>query len=286
MKAETLTPAMRMLASTLEARTGQILSESRLWRLETSLKPVLRANGLRTLDHLAAKIEAEPNGVLAVDAVNALLNNETSFFRDAHIFRLLAEELLPGQMERIMAEGRHKKQLRIWCAGCSTGQEAFSLAMMFRNRMENWPGWRLQILATDVSRAAIDRARSGLVPQMEVQRGLPINDLLRWMEPDGDQWRVSSELRQMIDFRVDNLCAPSAPSGDYDLIFCRNVLLYFNGERKKQIFSLLARHCAINGYLLLGAGETVIGHTDDFVASQRFRGTYQRIDTALLAANI
>lgn len=275
MKEGALTQPMRMLANMLEARTGQTLSENRLWRLETSLSPVLRAHGLGSLDDLVSATIADPAGPLANQAVNALLNNETSFFRDAHVFRMLEHDLIPHIMADIEAQSR-QKVLRIWCAGCSTGQEAYSLAMLFRNQ-PSWRDWRMQILATDVSSAVVDRARSGLYTQMDVQRGLAINDLLKWMTPAGDKWSVSPVLRDMIEFRVDNLFRPAAPSGKYDLILCRNVLFYFTQDRKRQLFDMLARHCSPGGYLLLGAGETMIGHSTDFSADSRFRGSYQRL---------
>lgn len=185
------------------------------------------------------------------------------------------------------AEGRGAERVvKVWCAGCSTGQEAFSLAMMFQNSKANWPGWRMQILATDVSGAVIEKAKSGLISQMDAQRGLAINDLLKWMTPAGDDWRMDNALRRMIDFRVDNLFRPAAPAGEYDLILCRNVMLYFNAERKKTLFETLAGHCAPGGHLLLGAGETVMGLTTDFVTSPHYRGTYQRIRSPLAAEGL
>jgi len=272
-----LTPAMRILARLLEEQTGQALAESRLWRIETSLKPVLKANGLRTLDDLVKGIENDPEKRLARAAVNALLNNETSFFRDAHIFQMLARDMLPQLMESIEASGRREKLLRLWCAGCSTGQEAYSLAMLFRNNQERWPGWRLRITATDISSWAVERARAGLFPQIDVQRGLAINDLLRWFEPENEQWRIHGSLREMIEFRTGNLFEEKAAAGTYDIIFCRNVLLYFSPGRKRELFRILSLHSEANSYLLLGAGETVIGYSEDFAASRRFRGTYERI---------
>ncbi len=275
MKHSALTPPMRKLATMLESRTGQVLTEDRLWRLETSLRPVLRVNGFEGLEELVAAIAVDPNGPLARAATDALVNNETSFFRDARVFRKIEQDLLPS----LMADPKHNgrpRTLRVWCAGCSTGQEAFSLAMLFANNREAWPDWRLQILATDISGTAVERARSGRVSQMDVQRGLAITDLLRWMVPAGDEWLFDRRLREMIDFRVDNLLSPAAPLGEYDLILCRNVLLYFPSERKRQIFDLLARHCSADGILLLGAGETILGHTEEFVASSKHRGAYER----------
>ena len=186
MKHSALTPPMRKLATMLESRTGQVLTEDRLWRLETSLRPVLRVNGFEGLEELVAAIAVDPNGTLARAATDALVNNETSFFRDARVFRKIEQDLLPS----LMADPKHNgrpRTLRVWCAGCSTGQEAFSLAMLFANNREAWPDWRLQILATDISGTAVERARSGRVSQMDVQRGLAITDLLRWMVPAGDE---------------------------------------------------------------------------------------------------
>lgn len=279
MKEIARTPAMRMLADLLEEKTGQALSDSRIWRIEASLGPVLRAHGLPTIDALVAAIHADLSGALATQSVDALLNNETSFFRDAHIFTMIGKELIPAAMERAQTQGREQK-LRLWCAGCSTGQEAWSLAILFENSRAQWPDWSLEILATDISHAAIARACSGVVPQMEAQRGLPVSDMLRWMEQDGDDWRLNPLLLQMIDFQVDNLMAPNAPSGVYDLILCRNVLLYFTPARKQALFSLMARHSRPGGWLLLGAGETSIGLTTQFAACPDNRGAYRRVEAA------
>ncbi|MEO8722161.1 MAG: protein-glutamate O-methyltransferase CheR [Sphingobium sp.] len=273
MTAETQTAAMRVLSALLEARTGQVLAENRMWRMETSLKPVLRANGLVTLEELVGRLLADDKaGTLAEDIVNALLNNESSFFRDNHVFQMLARELLPA-----IAERRKDRTLRIWSAGCSTGQEAYSLAMAIRNNAEAWKGWRIHIAATDVSTAAVAQARSGTYSSIDVQRGLAINDLLLWFEPAGDDWRINAELRHMIDFRVDNLFDSKLPAGQFDLILCRNVLLYFSAERRRQVFDELARHSHAGSFLLLGAGETVIDQTADFSSSHKFPGIYGRV---------
>lgn len=269
-----LTGAMRVLAGLLQVRTGQFLSENRMWRLETSLKPLLRAHRLATLEELVDKLLADGEGPLVDQVIDALLNNESSFFRDHHVFQTLARELLPH-----IAANRPNKTLRIWCAGCSTGQEAYSLAMLFRKDPEVWKGWRTSILATDISTSVIAHAKSGIYSQMDVQRGLAINDLLRWFDTAGDNWRISEELRRMVDFRVDNLFECQVPHGLYDLILCRNVLLYFSPEMRKQVFLRLAQYCAPGGLLVLGAGETVIGQTEDFVASPQFRSVYQRTET-------
>ncbi len=263
--------AARILSALLEARTGQILSESRAWRMETVLKPVLRNHDLADIDALALHMMRSRDAQLEADVVNALLNNESSFFRDIHIFDMLQRQILPH-----FHADRKDRRLRIWSAGCSTGQEAYPLAIRFRNDIARWRGWQIEILATDISTAAIAQAQSGIFSQMDVQRGLAVGDLIKWFEPAGDDWRASPELRAMIEFRTDNLFDPRAPSGDYDLLLCRNVLLYFTGERRQAVLALLARHSPAASVLLLGAGETVIGQSDDFFPHPDFRGSYAR----------
>lgn len=270
-QAASFTGAMRVLAGLLEARTGQILSENRIWRIETALKPVLRANNMATLEELVAKLVSGNERQLVDSVVNALLNNESSFFRDLQTFDMLGRDLLPH-----LNESRADKHLRIWCAGCSTGQEAYSLAIQLRKNMARWKDWRITILATDISTSAIARAQSGVFSQIDVQRGLAITDLLRWFEPAGEDWKVSEDIRRMVEFRTESLFDPQAPNGHYDLILCRNVLLYFSLEMRRKVFDRLAMHSRPGGFLLLGAGETVIGQTDDFAASKDYRGSYER----------
>ncbi|WP_022681450.1 CheR family methyltransferase [Sphingobium bisphenolivorans] len=268
--------AARILSGLLEARTGQILSESRAWRMETALKPVLRAHGLADMDALATRLVGYKDSHLENEVVNALLNNESSFFRDLQIFDMISRHILPRVQEE-----RSNRVLRVWSAGCSTGQEVYSLAIQFSNDVARWRGWRIEILATDISSAAIEQAKSGIFSQMDVQRGLAVGDLIKWFEPSGDDWRANSRLRQMIDFRTDNLFDARAPIGEYDLLLCRNVLLYFTPERRQTVLRLLARHSHPRSVLLLGAGETVIGHSEDFIPHPDFRGGYgRRIATA------
>ncbi|MDO7836048.1 protein-glutamate O-methyltransferase CheR [Sphingobium sp. HBC34] len=263
--------AARILSGLLEARTGQVLSEGRAWRMETALRPVMRAHDLRDIDDLAAQVLRKRNSPLEADVVNALLNNESSFFRDLQIFDMIHRQILP----HIRAE-KKDRTLRIWSAGCSTGQEAYSLAIRLRNDAARWQGWRIEILATDISTAAIDQARSGVFSQMDVQRGLGVGDLIKWFAPHGEEWCASPELRRMIDFRHDNLFDARAPQGDYDLILCRNVLLYFTPERCQAVLGLLSRHSHAQSVLLLGAGETVIGQGEEFMPHPEFRGSYVR----------
>lgn len=264
--------AARILSTLLETRTGQTLSESRMWRIETVLKPVMRAHAMPDLDALAGRLVSAKDARLEEDVVNALLNNESSFFRDLQIYDMVYRDILPHIHERKKAD----RTLRIWSAGCSTGQEAYSIAMQLCKDDIRWRGWRIEILATDISTDVIARAKSGIFSQIDVQRGLAIGDLIKWFEPAGDNWKVSDALRSMISFRTDNLFDSQAPTGLYDLILCRNVMLYFTAERRRRVFDLLARHGHDQSVLLLGAGETVIGQSDDFTSHPQFRGAYAR----------
>lgn len=266
-----MTGAARILSGLLEARTGQILSEARAWRMETALRPVLRQHAMADIEELAGRLLSRRDARLEQDVVNALLNNESSFFRDLQIFDMIHRQILP----RIRAE-KADRVLRIWSAGCSTGQEAYSIAIHLRRQAALWRGWRIEILATDISTAAIEQARAGLFSQIDVQRGLAVSDLLAWFEPHGEEWQASSDLRAMIDFRHDNLFDARAPEGAYDLLLCRNVLLYFTPQRRQSVLHLLSRHSHERSVLLLGAGETVIGQGDDFTPHPEFRGAYAR----------
>jgi len=261
----------RILAALLEARTGQRLAVSRRWRIESALQPLIRERG-GTLDQLVAALARE--APLADSVVEALLNNETFFYRDRPAFDLL----LGSALTRLERARSGSKRLRIWCAGCSTGQEAYSIAMRFAEQKLRWKGWSIDIVATDVSRAAIERARRGLYSQFEVQRGLAVTQMMRWFaERPGEGWQLAEEIRRMVRFEVRSLLelAPP-PAASFDILLCRNVLLYFCENRRRTVFARLAGAAAPDAVLMLGAGETVIGQTEAFVADPDCRGLYLR----------
>jgi chemotaxis protein methyltransferase CheR len=206
--------------------------------------------------------------------VEALLNNETYFFRDRAPFDLLARHALPQ-----LATKRHSsKRIRIWSAGCSTGQEAYSLAMLFAENAEQWRGWTIDVLGTDVSSTVVDRARNGTYSQFEVQRGLGINQMIRWFEERDDGWRAVEPIRKSVRFQVHNLLETPPHPGEFDIVLCRNVLLYLAADKRRLAFDRLASAVASDGCLMLGAGETVIGQTDRFAADVEARGLYRRVD--------
>ena len=262
--------AVRQLTALLEARTGQQLASYRSWRLDIALKPLLKARSLADLDQLVAHLD---DRLLADQVVDALVNGETSFFRDAPVFDTVA-----AAAAAIEAKGRRP---RIWCAGCATGQEPLTLAMLFAESAPRMP----EIVATDVSDSAITRARAGRYTQFEVQRGLPIRRLLRWFDGDGGaDWTAKPELTRQIQFRRANLVSDPAPAGRFDLILCRNVMLYLSPQAKPPVFERFAAALRPGGLLVLGAGETVIGQTRLFEPSRDNRGLYARAAPAELAA--
>jgi chemotaxis protein methyltransferase CheR len=263
----------RILAGLLEARTGQQLTMNRRWRIETALSALLRERGIATLDELITILVMGREPGLSQQVVEALLNNETYFFRDRTPFDTLARHAIPE-----LAKMRDKsRRIRIWSAGCSTGQEVYSIAMLFAEEPEKWHGWTIDILGSDVSTACIDRARGGVYSQFEVQRGLGINQMIRWFEETGDGWRAIEPLRKPVRFQVHNLLEPAPHPGGFDVVLCRNVLLYLNPEKKALAFERLAGSMAEDGWLMLGAGETVIGNTNKLGADISARGLYRLV---------
>ena len=268
--------ARRILAGVLEARTGQQLTMSRRWRVDTALASIMRERGFDTVDQLVARLVSGKDSSLSEQVIEALLNNETYFFRD----RLPFDLLMGGPVQRLAKARAREKKLSIWCAGCSIRQEAYSLAMSFADDKPRWQGWTIDITGTDLSRSAIERARAGAYSQFEVQRGLPVMQMIRWFEEKGGgEWRASDRLRGAVRFEVRNIVEPPPHPGTFDIILCRNLLLYFAPDMRRLAFNRLAEAIAPDGTLMLGAGETVIGQTQRFVSDPDFRGLYRSSET-------
>jgi chemotaxis protein methyltransferase CheR len=259
---------MSIIAALFSQRTGQKLLASRAWRIDSTLQPLLRERGLTSLDGLVDALATDSSGKLASMIVDALLNQESSFYRDAGVIELAAEVLAARQ------EADPIRRPRVWSAGCSVGQEPYSLAMLLAERHRDQPRNIADIVATDVSETAIARARGGRYSQFEIQRGLPIRRMLAWFDQDGEEFVAKPELAKLVSFRRHNLVAEPPPYGLFDVILCRNVLLYFSGASRRTVFDHLADALRPGGVLILGAGETTIGQTDRFSPSQRYRGAY------------
>ena len=266
-----MSAAYTALAGTLKARSGLILGPDKLYLLETRLAPLLRREGLRSLDDLAARLK--PGSTLENDMVEAMTTNESLFFRDGKPFELLRRAILP----RLHAARAPGLPLRIWSAAAANGQEAYSIAITCAELAASMPGRRVEIVGTDIAREPLERARQGLYSQFEIQRGLPMQMLVRYFDKEDAQWRVKKPLRDAVSFRLYNLLSDLKQLGRFDIVFCRNVLIYFDPATKKSVLDNLAQQMPADGALFLGGAETVLGITDRLRASPDEPGSYQRV---------
>jgi chemotaxis protein methyltransferase CheR len=263
------------LAAILKKRSGLILTSDKGYLVESRLGPVAQKFGLPNVDTLIAVLTkgSEP---LARAVTEAMTTNETSFFRDSKPFDLFRNEILPRIIERKSAT----RSLRIWSAAASTGQEAYSLAMILRDEAARLPGWKIEIVGTDISDAALQQARAGVFSHFEVQRGLPAQMLVKHFEKVDGSWRVAAPVRAMVQFRNFNLLDNLAPLGSFDVVYCRNVLIYFDVETKAQVLHAITRRMADQGVLILGGAETVLGITDQLEPVSGSRGLYRSVAKA------
>jgi chemotaxis protein methyltransferase CheR len=254
----------------LKARSGLMLSADKQYLVESRLLPVARKAGLANLAELVAALKLAQDPALMTTVVEAMTTNESFFFRDKMPFEHFRSTIMPA----LLAARRSSRSIRIWCAAAATGQEPYSLAMCLKELEPEVAGWRIELLATDLSGEVLEKARSGLYTQFEVQRGLPIQLLIKHFAQFGELWQIAPELRAMVRYRQLNLLADFSQLGSFDLIFCRNVLIYFDQETKTDVLNRLARVIAGDGYLVLGAAETVVGLTDRFKMIPDKRGLY------------
>jgi chemotaxis protein methyltransferase CheR len=254
----------------LKERSGLVLAVEKQYLAESRLLPVARRHGMSTLTELIDRLKTRTHPTLAGEVVDAMTTNETFFFRDKIPFDQARDTVLPA----LLAARAREKRIRIWCTAASTGQEPYSLAMMLKGMGAVLDGFRVDILATDLVADVIERAKAGIYSQFEVQRGLPIQLLLKYFTQVGEMWQIAPDLRAMVQFRPLNLLNDFAPVGRFDLVFCRNVLIYFDQAAKTQVLERIARQMPDDGFLVLGAAETVIGLTDRFKPVPDKRGLY------------
>jgi chemotaxis protein methyltransferase CheR len=237
----------------IAALMGVALCPDRRHVLESRLGPTLRAHDISDLQELTRALDAGGNETLLQDVIDAVVNNETSFFRDRAPFDEFHERVLP----KLLAARAKARHLRIWCAAASTGQEAYSLAMILDHEARALRGWTVEILGTDISRTAIDIARNGVYSHFEVQRGLPINHLLRYFHRHEEGWRVNEHLRATVAFREFNLLSDPSALGTFDAIFCGNVLALLEPGARRDVLARLNAALATDGFLFLGAAESL-----------------------------
>ena len=254
----------------LKQRSGLVLSADKQYLVESRLLPVARKAGFVNLAALVDALRFTGDDALMNAVVEAMATNETFFFRDKIPFEHFRSIVMPA----LLNARRAARSIRIWCAAASTGQEPYSLIMCLKEMEREIAGWRIEILATDLSNEVLEKARAGIYSQFEVQRGLPIQLLIKHFAQMGELWQIASGIRAMVKYRQLNLLSNFANLGVFDLIFCRNVLIYFDQQTKTDVLERLARVTAGDGYLVLGAAETVIGLTDSFKVVGDKHGLY------------
>jgi chemotaxis protein methyltransferase CheR len=257
------------LRKLLKERSGLDLSADKQYLVESRLMPLARKAGLAGIPELVQKMKSGAEALI-VEVVEAMTTNETFFFRDKIPFDHLRDTILPT----LLQSRASRKTLRIWSAAGSTGQEPYSIAMVLKERAAALSGWRIEIVATDLSQEVLEKSRAGIYSQFEVQRGLPIQLLVKYFTQIGELWQINSELRGMVQHKQLNLLQDFSHLGRFDVIFCRNVLIYFDQETKIGIFERMAKVIEPDGMLMLGAAESVVGITDAFRPCPDKRGLY------------
>ncbi len=258
------------LRKLLRARSGLVLSADKHYLVESRLLPVARKAGLFNLTGLVSKLRGPDSEPLIVEVVEAMTTNESFFFRDKVPFDHFRETIMPA----LIAARSSSRRIRIWCAAAATGQEPYTLAICLKEMGRELKGWRVDILATDLSTEVLEKAKSGIYSQFEVQRGLPVLMLIKYFTQVGETWQIAPEIRSMVKFQPFNLLNDFAHLGAFDVVFCRNVLIYFDQETKIAVLDRLARVTERDGFLALGAAETVIGLTGAFKPVAEKRGLY------------
>ena len=262
----------------LKRESGLIITPEKMYLLESRLLPLAQKYTISGgLDGLAQKMRTTPNAELQRAVVEAMTTNETSFFRDITPFQKLKEDLLPVYIKSRAAQ----KSLRIWSAACSSGQEPYSISMLLKEYPQ-LSGWRLDIVATDLSLDILAQAKAGSYSQFEVQRGLPVQMLVKYFSKQGDNWLVKPELKDPITFRTANLLTDLIHLGQFDIVFCRNVLIYFDVPTKAKVLSSIKGVLKQDGALFLGGAETVIGISEAFKPLADTRGVYVRTDSTFV----
>lgn len=257
----------------LKNRSGIVLSADKLYLVESRLTPVARDLGMSGIDELISALAKTADESLKTRVTDAMTTNESFFFRDQTPFDNLRDHVLPAMIAARKAKGQNR--IRIWSAACSSGQEPYTIAMMLLENKEKFGDMSFEILATDLSTEIVDKAKDGSYSQFEVQRGLPIQLLVKYFTQTETAWQISEDIRKMVRFQTFNLLDSYGVLGKFDIIFCRNVLIYFDQETKGAILSRMADISAPDASLFLGGAESVIGITSDYQPVSGVRGVYQ-----------
>ncbi len=260
------------LANFLKSSSGLVLGADKMYLVESRLLPITRKRNLPGLTELVQELRLGKDQSLIQDVMEAMTTNESFFYRDKMPFDNLQAEVLP----KFLMARQSQRQLRIWSAAASTGQEPYSIAMILKEMAASFQGWRVDIIGTDISKEVLEKARAGMYSQFEVQRGLPIQMLVKYFKQIGEMWQVDAALRAMVQLKEGNLLSSFSGLGAFDIIFCRNVLIYFDQATKKDVLERMAKQMPDDGVLFLGAAETVLGLTNSLVPIKGLRGVYTK----------
>ncbi|OHC75700.1 MAG: chemotaxis protein CheR [Rhodospirillales bacterium RIFCSPLOWO2_12_FULL_58_28] len=258
------------ISKLIKERSGLVLTEDKAYLLESRLMPVARKRGMKSLDELIPVMRASPEEALIQEVTEAMTTNESFFFRDIKPFDIFRESILPN----LIKTRADKKSFRIWCAAASSGQEPYSLGIILREEAAKLVGWRTEIIGTDISKDILKKAKAGLYSQFEVQRGLPIQFLLKYFIKQADMWQIHPSLIAMVQFREYNLLNSLQALGKFDVVFCRNVLIYFDQPTKTKVLDQISSLLPEDGMLFMGGAETVLGISDKFKPVPGQRGLY------------
>lgn len=262
--------AFETLASLLKSKSGLVIGTDKIYLLETRLGGIIKREKLTDLNGLAERLRRPGSDTLVREVVEAMTTNESFFFRDDKPFLHFRSHALP----RLVAARPPGSTLRIWSAASSSGQEAYSLAMIVAESAATLAGRKVEIVGTDIARDQLARAREGVYSQFEVQRGLPVQMLMRYFKKEESSWRISDGIRTMVQFREYNLLSDLRALGKFDIVFCRNVLIYFDQPTKARVLEAVAAQMPPDGLLYLGGAETVLGITARFAPMPNERGVY------------
>jgi chemotaxis protein methyltransferase CheR len=265
-------PQLTFIKNLVYKKSAIVLEGDKTYLIEARLGPLARAEGFPSIEAMVERMRAAPTDVLHSKVVEAMTTNETTFFRDQHPFDALRDDIIPT----LRKSRQTQRTLNVWSAACSSGQEAHSIGMLLREKFPDMNAWQVKILGTDLCNAALTRARNAKYMQIEVNRGLPAPLLLKYFTRDGADWQLKDDIRKMVEYKWMNLIEPWPRLPTFDIIFLRNVLIYFDVPTKKAILGHIKRVLAPDGYLFLGGAETTLRIDDDFERIQCGKSVFYR----------
>lgn len=260
------------LSGILKQRSGLALSDDKVYLIESRLLPIVRSQNLQDIPQLCNLLRSRPNESLLTEITEAMTTNESSFYRDIKPYEALRNIIFP----MITSRSQPLKKIRIWSAACSTGQEPYTISMCIKEEQVKLAGWNIEIIASDLAKKVVDKAKDGIYSQFEAQRGLPIQMLMKYFSPLPDtSWQIKSDIRSMVQFKLQNLLVDYGSLGRFEIIFCRNVLIYFDDTTKAQITDKMAGSLTSGGFLVIGATESLVDPHGLFEPLDNFRGAYK-----------